>query len=494
MKILLVNPKIPDTYWSFKHAIKFISKKSASLPLGLITISAMLPEEWEKKVIDMNIEPLKNRDIIWADYVYITAMSVQSESVDEVISRVQHMGKKVVAGGPHFTGNPENYNHVEHLVLNEAEITFPRFLEGLEECWPMRVYRTDEFADISTSPVPDYHLLNWKKYASLSIQYSRGCPHDCEFCEITALLGRKVRTKQSAQIMLELDNIYKTGYRGGVFFVDDNFIGNKKKLKQDLLPKIIQWNKIHNKPFTFNTEASIDLADDIELMEMMARAGFIQVFVGIETPDEDSLKECNKRLNIERNLVDSVRLIQAYGIEVTAGFIVGFDNDKGNIFKKQVEFIEKSGIITAMVGLLNAPSRTKLYKRLSDEGRIIGINDGNNTSDIMNFVPIMDKETLVKGYHSILESIYSAKAYTRRVISFIKDYTPGMERRPGVTFEKIGALAKSIWILGLVSRDRKSFWQLLFWSLFNRPEMLTHAVTYHIYGYHFRKVFGIRSN
>lgn len=492
MKILLVNPKIPDTYWSFKHAIKFVSKKSASLPLGLITVSAMFPEEWEKKLVDMNVRPLKDKDILWADYVYITAMSVQSEYADEVIKRVQHLGREVVAGGPHFTGNPENYNHVEHLILNEAELSFPPFLKGLDENWPMKVYRTDEFADMSTSPVPDYHLIDVKKYASLSIQYSRGCPHDCEFCEITALLGRKVRTKESAQIILELDNIYRTGYRGAIFFVDDNFIGNKNKLKKDLLPKIIEWNRIHNIPFTFNTEASIDLADDEELMVLMTKAGFVKVFVGIETPDTESLKECNKKLNLERDLVESVRIIQAYGIEVTAGFIVGFDNDTGNIFERQVDFIEKSGIITAMVGILNAPSKTKLYKRLENEGRILNIADGNNTSDTLNFIPKMDKEALVKGYHSILQSIYSAKAYTTRVISFIKDYTPPLERRPGVTAEKIGALLKSIFILGIVNRDRGSFWKLFLWSLFNRPKMVTNAVTYSIYGYHFRKVFGIK--
>lgn len=492
MKVLLVNPKIPDTYWSFKYAIKFISKKASSPPLGLITVSAMLPEGWQKKVVDMNVEPLREKDILWADYVFLSSMSVQSESADEIIRLVRQMGRKVVAGGPHFTGNPEKYDHVDHLILNEAELSLPPFLAEIDEKRPAKRYCTEEFADMEISPVPDYKLLDVKKYAQLSIQYSRGCPHDCEFCEITALLGRKVRTKTSAQVMLELDNIYSTGYRGSIFFVDDNFIGNRKKLKTDLLPMIIKWNRIHGMPFTYNTEASIDLSDDNELMELMTEAGFVKVFVGIETPDEESLRECNKRLNINRNLVDSVKKIQASGMEVTAGFIVGFDHDKDNIFSRQVDFIEKSGIITAMVGLLNAPSKTKLYRRLAGEGRILGTADGNNTNDVLNFEPKMDREMLVKGYHSILQNIYSARAYTNRVISFIKEYTPRIETRPGISLEKAGALIKSVLILGIVSRDRNSFWRLLFWSLFNRPQMVTHAVTYSIYGYHFRKVFNIR--
>lgn len=491
MKILLISPLIPDTYWSFKHAISFISKKAVSPPLGLITVSALFPPGWKKRLVDMNIEPLRDRDIEWADYVFISAMSVQSESADSVIARVQHMGKKVIAGGPHFTGNHEKYNHVDHLLLNEAEITFEPFLAGLESNWPMRVYRTEEFADMSTSPIPDYHLVKADKYAQLTIQYSRGCPYDCEFCEITALLGRKVRTKTASQVLLELEHIYLTGFRGNIFFVDDNFIGNRTKLKRELLPALIKWNRIHRMPFSFTTEASIDLSDDRVLMKMMAEAGFNKVFVGIETTDQESLIECNKKLNMGRDLVECVRVIQEHGIEVSAGFIVGFDSDTPGTFNRQTEFITESGIITAMVGLLNAPSRTRLFRRLESEGRILRSSDGNNTNYSMNFVPVMDREKLLEGYRSILENVYSCKAYTRRVHRFIREYKPSVPPRPGISTEKIIALFKSIMVLGIISRNRLQYWKLVSWSLFRRPEMLSLAITYSIYGYHFRKVFGI---
>ncbi|MDX2414647.1 MAG: B12-binding domain-containing radical SAM protein [Bacteroidales bacterium] len=492
MNILLINPEFPDTYWSFKHAIKFISKKAVSPPLGLLTVAAMLPEDWERKLVDTNIEKLREKDIKWADYIFLSAMSVQSESADAIIDRCQKAGRKVVAGGPHFTGNFEKYNHVDHLILNEAELTFPEFLAGYEANWPWRVYSTKEFADMRSSPVPDYSLIDVKQYAQVPIQFSRGCPYDCEFCEITALLGRKFRTKESSQILLELDNIYNTGFRGSVFFVDDNFIGNKKKLKEDLLPAIIEWNTIHRMPFSYTTEASIDLSDDQVLIDMMSEAGFVKVFVGIETPDEDSLRECNKRLNLNRDLVKSVKSIQNGGIEVSAGFIVGFDNDKPGVFERQISFIQESGIITAMVGLLNAPSRTRLYKRLQKEGRITGTADGNNTNYSINFIPRMDKEKLLAGYKTILNNIYSGKAYHERVLSFINNYKPRVNRRPGITMEKFGALIKSIWTLGIVSRNRRNYWKLFFWSLFNRPDMLPLAITYSVYGYHFRKVFGIK--
>jgi len=492
MRVLLISPEYPDTYWSFRYALKFVAKKAANPPLGLLTIAAMLPASWEKKVVDLNVAPLRDRDIDEADYVLISAMSVQAPSASRVIEKCKSHGKLIIAGGPMFTGDPDLFPQVDHLVLNEAEITLPLFIADLERGEAKRIYRTDLFADISHTPPPDYSLIKASSYAQLSLQYSRGCPFDCEFCEITALLGRRVRTKSSDQILAELDQIYHTGFTGNVFFVDDNFIGNRRKLKKDLLPAIREWNLAHGSPFTFTTEASIDLADDPELMIEMVAAGFEKVFVGIETVDEESLRECDKAHNLDRDLIQSVKQIQTAGIEVAAGFIVGFDSDTPNIFQRQINFIQQTGIITAMVGLLNAPQRTRLYKRLESEGRLHEGFDGNNTNNDMNFTPKMDREKLVAGFQSIHQGIYSSKAYYKRLKGFLKRFKPGVKASKRSAGDQIKALLRSVFYLGILSRSRYYYWKLFVWSLLFRPRMFPLAITYSIYGYHFRKVYQIR--
>jgi radical SAM superfamily enzyme YgiQ (UPF0313 family) len=489
MKILLVNPKYPDTYWSYKHALKFISKKAANPPLGLLTVASLLPAEWSKKVVDLNVALLKDKNILWADYIFLTAMSVQKKSAGKIIERCKLFNKKIVAGGPLFTEEYDNYSMIDHLVLNEAEITLPLFLDDLEKGSAKKIYQTSEFADLTRSPVPDYSLVNTSKYAFLSIQFTRGCPYNCEFCDITALLGHKVRTKTSDQIISELDNIYKTGWRGSVFFVDDNFIGKKNILKKELLPAIIHWMKKNKYPFSYTTETSINLADDDELGNLMVEAGFNTVFVGIETPEEASLAECNKKQNKNRDLIQSVKKIQSTGMEVSGGFIVGFDHDPPSVFQRQIDFIQKSGIITAMVGLLNAPKKTRLYQRLLKEGRILNEWSGDNTDYSMNFIPKMNKHDLLKGYHKIIQGIYSSKAYYSRVITFLKEYNPSNWTKTKVTFTKFMAFLKSIFIIGIFNKSRKYYWNLVFWSLFNRPKLFPLAITYSIYGYHYMKVF-----
>ena len=487
MNILLVYPEFPDTYWSFKHALKFVSKKSANVPLGVLTVAALLPRAWNKKLTDMNVARLKDKDIIWADYVFISAISVQSASVKQVIGRCRGLKAKIVGGGPLFTEDYEHYSDVDHLVLNEAEITLPLFIEDLISGNPERIYQSDNYADLTKSPLPDYSLIKPGKYATAGIQYTRGCPYDCEFCDITALFGRRVRTKTPGQVISELDQLFRIGWRGSVFFVDDNFIGHRKKLKTELLPAIINWMKSNNNPFMFITEASINMADDDDLMEMMANAGFAKVFVGIETPEESCLMECNKNQNNNRELIDSVRKIQQYGIEVMAGFIVGFDNDPPNIFQRQIDFIQTSGIITAMVGLLNAPRLSKLYQRLKEEGRLTTKFTGDNTDYSMNFTPVMDKDELLKGYKKIVNEIYSGKSYYERVLRFLKQYNPVFRDR--ISFNKIMALLKSIFYLGILKKHRRYYWKLFFWSILNKPKTFPLAITYSIYGYHFRKVF-----
>ncbi|MEN8202523.1 MAG: DUF4070 domain-containing protein [Bacteroidota bacterium] len=491
MRVLLISPEYPDTYWSFRYALKFVSKKAANPPLGLLTIAAMLPATWEKKVVDLNVSVLRDKDIAEADYVLISAMSVQAPSADMVIEKCKVHGTRIIAGGAMFTGDPDAYLHLDHLILNEAEITLPLFLADLEKGEAKQIYRSDEFADLSQTPPPDYTLIKASSYAQLSLQYSRGCPFDCEFCEITALLGRKVRTKSSKQILKELDQIFLTGFRGNLFFVDDNFIGNRHKLKKDLLPAISSWNKGHGSPFTFTTEASIDMADDSELMRAMVVAGFEKVFVGIETVEQESLAECDKAHNLDRDLTESVKQIQSAGIEVAAGFIVGFDSDTPGVFQRQINFIQQTGIITAMVGLLNAPHRTRLYSRMKKEGRIHEGFDGNNTNDVMNFTPKMDKEKLLAGFRSINQSIYSSKAYYERLKGFLKRFQPGVKASKRDTGEKIMALVRSVFYLGILSRSRIYYWKLFIWSLIYRPRLFPLAITYSIYGYHFRKVYRI---
>lgn len=489
MKVLLVYPKYPDTFWSFKHALKFVSKKAANPPLGLLTVASLLPVKWNKRLIDMNVESLNKKDIMWADIVFISAMNIQKVSANEVIKRCKSLEKKVIAGGPLFTEEPENYTHVDHLILNEAEITLPHFLRDLEYGDQQHMYQTVEFADLTNSPIPDYSLIKTSNYNTLSIQYTRGCPFNCEFCDITALLGHKVRYKSSQQIITELDNIHHCGWRKSVFFVDDNFIGNIREIKKNLLPAIIEWMENHDHPFTFTTEASINLADDTELMNLMADAGFATVFIGIETTDEDSLVECGKKQNSNRDVIKSVRKIQDHGIEVSGGFIVGFDHDKKDVFRQQIDFIQSSGIISAMVGLLGAPKKTRLYKRLKGEGRLLGEISGDNTDLSINFVPKMNTSELISGYKSIIKGIYSGDSYYLRVKAFLQRFEPNMKHGSRINTEKISAFIRSFFILGVYDRDRLNYWKLVSWCIFNRPKVLPLAITYSVYGYHFRKIF-----
>jgi len=490
MKILLVYPKYLDTFWSFKGALKFISKKATHPPLGLLTVAAMLPKEWEKKLVDMNVTTLRDKDLEWADFVFVSAMSIQKASVKQVITRCKKMDIKIVAGGPLFTLGYEEFENVDHFVLNEAEITLPPFLKDLKNGCAQHIYTSQELPDIQKTPLPLWDLIDMKKYAVMSIQYSRGCPYNCEFCNISALYGRKVRTKSKTQIVDELENLYSQGWRGDLFFVDDNFVGRKRKLKEQVLPAIIEWMKRKKHPFSFNTEASIDLSDDDELMQCMVKAGFTSVFVGIETPNEESLAECNKIQNKNRDLVACVKKIQKFGLQVVGGFIVGFDSDPPSIFERLSVFIQESGIVTAMVGLLNAPRSTRLYQRLVKEGRLLRDVSGDNTDFSMNFIPKMDYEILIKGYERIISRIYSPEPYYRRVREFLREYEPSQKKAFHFHFSYLGAFLKSIFFLGIIERERVYYWKLFLWSLFKRPQLFHLALTFAIYGFHFRKIFG----
>jgi len=486
MNLLMVYPEYPDTFWSFKHALKFVNKKVSNPPLGLMTISAMVPKEWNKKLIDTNINPLLDSDIDWADLVFISSMDVQRRSTEMLMKRIKCHGKTLVAGGPLFTEDYEQFENVDHFVLNEGEITLPLFINDYQKGIAKKVYQTNEYADIQQSPAPDLLVIKLQDYDCMSVQFSRGCPFQCDFCNVTALLGHEPRTKSARQIIVELDQLYNAGWRRNIFFVDDNFIGNKKTLKEEILPALIEWRK-EKKGCLFLTEASINLADDPKLMKLLVKAGFVSVFIGVETPDELGLQGCNKKQNTKRDLITNIHTIQQAGLQVMAGFIVGFDSDTPTIFARMVDFIQKSGIVTAMVGLLQAPNKTELYRKLDEQGRIIKEMTGDNTDGTSNIIPIMDSQILQNGYFRILDQIYSPRLYYKRVKTFLREYNPA-KTNVTIEFSEILALFKTIILIGFNPREAIYYWDLFFWTLFKFPSKFPLAITLTVYEYHFRRV------
>jgi len=377
-------------------------------------------------------------------------------------------------------------------VLNEGEVTLPMFLEDLKNGFAKPMYVSQERPDISHTPMPMWDLIDMNNYSSMSMQYSRGCPFDCEFCDIVVLNGRIPRTKTREQVLAELEARYVRGWRDNVFIVDDNCIGNKKKLKGEIIPAIGNWMIQHHFPFSLFTEASINLADDSELMEMMAQANFNTVFVGIETPNQESLIECGKSHNRNRDMVAAVKTMQNHGFQVHGGFILGFDSDPASIFDNQIDFIQKSGIVTAMVGLLNAPVGTKLYKRLEKENRLFENFSGDNTDLSMNFVPRMEKQELVDGYKKVLNTIYNYENYYDRIMTFIKEYKPKGKTKVTIStfkWSNLRAFFKTAWHVGLKPKEGKMrFWDLMGWTIVKHPGALFLSVMLSIYGFHFRKV------
>src|SRR5579885_3305384 len=450
MNVLLVNPEYPTTYWSFRYALSFEGKRSAFPPLALTTISSMLPASWERRLVDLNVRKLKRADIEWADIVFATAMLVQKDSLLEVVKRIKAQGKRIVVGGPYISSAIDRIPGVDHIFLGEAETTLPLFIEDLERGQAKEVYEAAERPSLAGTPIPDFGLVDLKRYSMMGVQYSRGCPFQCEFCDIIEIYGRVPRTKSPAQVIAELDALLSVGWRGTVFIVDDNFIGNKRNVKQ-LLPRVAEWQERNGRPFTFITEASVNLAEDDELLDGMRSAGFRRVFLGIETPEEEGLRSALKIQNIGGDLLASVKKIQSYGMEVMAGFIVGFDTDKNDIFQRQINFIRESAIPLAMVGLLNALPSTQLWRRLEREGRLIGESLGNNTNGELNFIPKMDIGRLLEGYRSIMQTIYRSSEYYDRTLECLKRISKtGPEKNNHSLVGSIVAFGRIILRLGII--------------------------------------------
>jgi radical SAM superfamily enzyme YgiQ (UPF0313 family) len=488
VNVLLIYPEFPDSFWTFRYALPFIGKRAAHPPLGLLTVAAMLPPSWEVRLIDTNVRPLTEADLTWADCALVSAMGVQRESAMGLIRRCQQRGLRVVAGGSLFTAQPERFPDVDHLVLGEAEVSLPRFLEDFENGCAAHVYQADGFAEMHDSPVPRWDLVRLDDYGTVSVQYSRGCPYDCEFCDITTLYGRKPRTKTAPQITKELDTLYELGWRGGVFFVDDNLIGDKRRAKTELLPALLQWRKARP-GFDLNTQASINLADDPELMNLMAQAGFDSVFVGIETPNEASLAECAKRNNLGRDLGADVRRMQQAGLQVQAGFILGFDSDNLSTFEQLRSFVQGSGIVTAMVGLLQAIPGTRLFERMKESGRLVDTCSGYDVNGTSNIVPLMDRGVLHSRYAALLLQLYSPRDYYQRVRLLLGSFKiQNLRIRWNLRYQlrQWWAFAKASLWLGVIGRERLEYWRLLLWTVLCHPRSLSLAVTLAIYGYHFR--------
>jgi len=485
MKALLVYPTYPDTFWSFKSVLPFVSKKAAFPPLGLLTIAAMLPKEWMTRLVDTNVTLLSDADLEWADLVLVSAMLVQVPSAQDIVRRAKRAGKIVIAGGPAFNAQRERFPEVDHFVLGEAETVLPGFLKDFELGAAKAVYESTERPELDSTPFPVWELLNIKDYVSMSVQYSRGCPFDCEFCDIVVMNGRRPRVKSPEQMLQELQGLYDIGWRDSVFIVDDNFIGNIVHVKK-FLPKLVDWQKQRNYPFKLMTEASVNLAQDSELMQMMSDANFHKVFIGIETPSVESLKECGKKQNVVADFGFAVREIHRHGMQVMGGFIVGFDSDTPTIFEQQIRFIQDIGVVTAMVGVLNALPHTRLWRRLKSEGRLLDGLNGENTDACLNFIPAMGRDVLLEGYKDVVRILYSSKEYYARISKFLSAYTPLSRGRFFRT--DIQAFVKSMWSIGVVSRTRLLYWKLIFKTLLTKPKALPAVVELTILGLHFERV------
>jgi radical SAM superfamily enzyme YgiQ (UPF0313 family) len=489
--ILMVYPEVPgNTYWSYKYALEFTKRKSAMPPLGLITIASLFGEGYALKLVDLNVMPLADEDIAWSDAVFISAMIVQKASMAQIVDRCRSFAKTVIAGGPYITNSHEEVQGVDHLLVGEVDHTFAQFLQDLENGTAKPVYSMPERPDISNLPVPRFDLLDFNAYGSMAVQYSRGCPFQCEFCDIWTVYGNKPRLKQAETLIAEIDTLYRLGWHGAVFVVDDNFIGNRRRVKKELIPALKEWQAAHGHPFHFFTEASINLADDDELLSGMREAGFNEVFIGIETPNTAGLEETGKSQNLKTDMAEAVQKIQRQGIEVLAGFIIGFDSDPPDIFQRQIDFIQENAIPKGMIGLLTALPGTRLHQRLKREGRMLSSPVGNNTHAMTtNFKTKMDPDLIKEGYKKILGSLYDKrmKNYFARCNNLLDtiEYRDFFQRK--IHFEEVAVFIKSL-LRQPFTPYGYQYVKYIIRNLFKNRDLFAEAVTLSICGHHFHTI------
>jgi radical SAM superfamily enzyme YgiQ (UPF0313 family) len=488
MKVLLVYPRYPITYMGFQYSVPLAGAKASLPPLGLLTVAAMLPRAWERRLVDLNVRSLEDAALDWADVVFISAMTVQQESVNEVIARSRARGKRIVAGGPHFYHYHADIPGVDHFVLGEAEDLMDELCADLEAGRAKPIYRPNGFPDVSKSPVPEWSLIRLDDYDSMSLQFSRGCPFDCEFCDIIILNGRKPRVKPAAQVHAELQSLYDAGWRRNIFVADDNFYGNKKRCRE-LLEAIVEWRDAHKRPFVLATQASLNMADDPGLLDLMVRAGFAAVFIGLESVSPASLAECHKVQNLKRSMTRSLATIHAHGLTVWGGFVIGFDSDTETIFDAQMDFIEESDIALATVSLLSAIPHTQLYDRLKAEGRLLGrFSGGIVDASGLNFVPRMDRRKLVAGYKRVVGQIYEPEVFYRRARKTIARRIPPALAAFPCGKRELGTFFRTLWHLGMRDEARRHFWKLIGFAARKGPIAVGLAITLSLMGYHLRRL------
>ncbi len=460
LKVLLVWPKFPASFWGFEGFLKMMPEDAITPPLGLVTVAALCPDSWSLKLLDHSFDEVTDEELCAADLVMVSAMYAQRVDALDILRRARSLGTRTFIGGPWASSEPEVVQHeADHVMVGEAEEVFTGIAMALENGTAQSVYRVMEKPDLSASPIPRFDLLRMDKYVHMPVQFARGCPFQCDFCDIITIYGRKVRGKTSAQLITELDRLRELGWHGEVFIVDDNFIGNRKSSLQ-LCRDLAVWAEAHGRPFSFYTQASVDLADRPELMEAMVEANFIYVFLGIETPSSEALKSSKKFQNLKRDTLEQVRIIQQNGLWVLAGFIVGFDSDDETIFERQREFIEKSAIAWAMAGVLQAPPTTPLFDRMKAEGRYIEDSEAISNFSAPNFRTVMPLPTLLNGLSRLLADLYDPKTYFQRALRSLEAWQPRPVQKPKVTtlFYDVHVLVWSIWTQGIKSTYRGEYW------------------------------------
>ncbi len=484
MRVLLVNPRFPDSYWSGRHSLSFVGRKSLLPPLGLVTVAALLPQRWSFRLVDLNVEGLSDEQIRGADVVMLTGMLVQKPSLHETLARCRALGVRTVVGGPYATALPEELaDAADHVVVGEGEDVLPVLAAELEAGRAQPCYREEGKPDLSRAPVPRFDLLEPRHYHQMCVQYSRGCPFTCEFCDIIVMYGRKPRTKTAAQMTAELEAILATGFSGDVFFVDDNFIGNKKAVKQ-MLPELADWRRRTRAPLEFYTEASINLADDDRLVDLMTEAGFTSVFVGIESPSAESLKETKKLQNLKRDLVSQVHGLLERGLDVWAGFILGFDSDGPDIFDRMTRFIQSAAIPYAMVGMLGALPNTPLYHRLEREGRLRPEQSGDQFG-LTNVITKLPVAQMIAGYRKVLETVYNPEVYFERCRANLARWKPAPGSMRRLRGRDLLAAARAMVGQGVRGPYRRAYWRFLRWVAQHHPAKLSRAIAQAAAGHHY---------